>query len=112
MFNFSFNKIRCIESNYDLNYFENNVEMIPMEDHNPPNFTQIEKFCKSVSSWLNLCPKNVAVVHCKAGKGRTGTMISCFYVYSGAIVDPFDAMDRFSSMRCKDSKVIVPKKTQ
>ena len=83
--------------------------MFPMEDHNPPNFTQIEKFCKSVNSWLSLSDKNVAAVHCKAGKGRTGTMISCFYIYSGALPDPFEAMDRFSSMRCKDSRVIKNK---
>ena len=77
-----------------------------MEDHNPPSFTQIEQFCKSVDIWLALSVKNVAAIHCKAGKGRTGTMISCYYIYSGTFFDPFEAMDHFSSMRCKDSKVM------
>ncbi|EOD11293.1 hypothetical protein EMIHUDRAFT_214579 [Emiliania huxleyi CCMP1516] len=33
-------------------------------------------FCASVAAWHDEHPDNVAVVHCKAGKGRTGTMIS------------------------------------
>jgi protein-tyrosine phosphatase len=44
------------------------VEVIPMEDHNPPLFLQIPEFCAKVESWLNQKAKNVAIVHCKAGK--------------------------------------------
>jgi phosphatidylinositol-3,4,5-trisphosphate 3-phosphatase/dual-specificity protein phosphatase PTEN len=53
---------------YDLTHFDNNVEKYPMEDHNPPNFIEIEKFCTSVEEWLNKNEKNVAIIHCKAGK--------------------------------------------
>jgi hypothetical protein len=44
------------------------VELIPIQDHNPPKFVQIPEFCAKVESWLNEKPKNVATVHCKAGK--------------------------------------------
>lgn len=44
------------------------VELLPMEDHNPPKFNQIEPFCKNVDNWLNEKINNVAIVHCKAGK--------------------------------------------
>ena len=79
-----------------------------MDDHNPPDsFSQIEQFCQSVHGWLNSNPKNVAAVHCKAGKGRTGTMISCYFIFSNISKDPFEAMETFSSIRCKDSKVNI-----
>ena len=38
-------------------------------DHQAPNpFELIEKCCKSIHDWLSKDPKNVAVIHCKAGK--------------------------------------------
>ena len=81
------------------------VEHIPLHDHNPPKFHQIDQFCSIIHKWLEEKPNNVAAVHCKAGKGRTGTMISCYYLYSNKYDNPFDAMEAFSCKRCKDSKV-------
>ncbi len=81
------------------------VEFIPFEDHSPPKFSQINQFCSIMNQWLSKNPYNVAVVHCKAGKGRTGTMISCYYIYSQKVNNPFDAINEFSSKRCTDSKV-------
>lgn len=44
------------------------VELFPIEDHNPPQFLQIIEFCRQVDHWLKTNEKNVAIVHCKAGK--------------------------------------------
>jgi len=41
----------------------------------------------------------VAVDHCLAGKGRTGTVIACYLTYSGMFVDPLAALDFFASKR-------------
>jgi len=101
----------CHESDMEYShlYFENKVEKIPFEDHTPPQFAQILQFCQSMSEWLNENKENVAIVHCKAGKGRTGTMISCYLIYSNRKRDPFEALDEFSMKRCKDSKgVTIP----
>ena len=36
--------------------------------------------------WLEAHDDNVAVVHCLAGKGRTGTVIACFLLFEGIAV--------------------------
>ena len=47
-----------------------------------PPLPLVNDFCQQVASWLQKHPQNVAVVHCKAGKGRTGTMICSYLVYA------------------------------
>ena len=49
--------------------------------------------------WLFPDPENIIVVNCKAGKGRTGTLICCYLVYSGRISDPFMAMRYYKMKR-------------
>ncbi|CAF0865999.1 unnamed protein product [Brachionus calyciflorus] len=99
----------CSESDYDFVHFNNMVELFPIEDHNPPRFVQIDEFCTSVDNWLKNKDKNVAIIHCKAGKGRTGTMISCYFLYSKKFTSPFDAMEDFDTKRCHDLKgVTIP----
>jgi phosphatidylinositol-3,4,5-trisphosphate 3-phosphatase/dual-specificity protein phosphatase PTEN len=44
------------------------VELLAIEDHNPPKFVQIEPFCESVQEWLQKNEQNVTIIHCKAGK--------------------------------------------
>lgn len=53
--------------------------MYAFDDHAPPNMKLIQPFCEDVHEWLNRDPKNVAAVHCKAGKGRTGKYVSIFF---------------------------------
>ena len=47
-----------------------------------PPLSLMANFAEQLSAWLQQDPSNVAVVHCKAGKGRTGTMICAYLVYS------------------------------
>ena len=42
----------------------------------------VVEFCKDVDKFLKSDPENVVSIHCKAGKGRTGLMISCFLLYN------------------------------
>lgn len=65
----------CYSATYFLDIFQ--VASFPFDDHNCPPIHLIPSFCQSASSWLKEDEKNVIAVHCKAGLGRTGLMISC-----------------------------------
>lgn len=41
----------------------------------------------------------MAVFHCNHGKGRTGTIICCFFLYTGAFKSPKEALHFYAERR-------------
>jgi len=99
----------CSERSYDPEKFKGSVVKFPFKDHNPPTLSDIPRFCMDVQNWLSKHSENVAVVHCKAGKGRTGLMICCYLLHSGKATTASESLSFYAQMRTKDRKgVTIP----
>jgi len=57
------------------------------------------RFVKNVKEWLNADKDNVIAVHCKGGKGRTGTMICVWLVEAGLFGSAEASLDYFGNRR-------------
>jgi len=97
----------CSERSYDPSKFRGRVEVFPFDDHNPPPLRMMHDFCASVAAWHDEHPDNVAVVHCKAGKGRTGTMISAALLHRGDFRSADDALAFYGFARTNNCEGVT-----
>lgn len=99
----------CSERFYNASKFgdETEVACFPFEDHQAPPLPLVSDFCHQVADWLQKDPQNIAVVHCKAGKGRTGTMICCYLVYGGICNSASEALDLYAAKRTMDGNGVT-----
>ncbi|KAE9595286.1 putative phosphoric monoester hydrolase [Lupinus albus] len=97
----------CIEESYDPAHFYDRVEAYPFDDNHVPTLEMIKAFCESVDSWLSSDPKNIAVIHCMAGKGRTGLMVCAYLTYCGMSAD--EALQLYADRRTTNNEgVSIP----
>ncbi|KAI4238342.1 MAG: hypothetical protein LQ349_001150 [Xanthoria aureola] len=79
------------------------IRHYPWPDHHPPPFALVPNIMASMREWLkglDTNPGRVVVVHCKAGKGRSGTA-ACSYLISEEGWTVEDALSRFTSRRMR-----------
>lgn len=99
----------CSERWYPVDNFRGEVVWFPFNDHTPPSFADMSWFCMEVAEWLSKHPKNIAGIHCKAGKGRTGLMITVLLIYCGEWETADEALRYYAFARTKDLKgVTIP----
>mmetsp|Transcript_4507 Transcript_4507/g.15837 ORF Transcript_4507/g.15837 Transcript_4507/m.15837 type:complete len:1205 (+) Transcript_4507:220-3834(+) len=68
-------------------------------DHHPPPLWLLFKIVHHIHAWLEKDPNNVAVIHCLAGKGRTGTVIASFFLFCGLVPSLDDGLNFFAYRR-------------
>ncbi|GMF13679.1 unnamed protein product [Phytophthora lilii] len=71
------------ERAYDYAKFEGRVSECGFPDHHPPPLQLLLDIMNDMIEWVAKSPKHVVVVHCLAGKGRTGVVCSCYLLLTG-----------------------------
>jgi len=90
--------INVSERPYDTNFFQKAV-YLGWPDHHPPSLALLFKCIQTMDAWLNADPLNVVAIHCMAGRGRTGTVISSFFLYTRMFATASEALSFFASKR-------------
>lgn len=85
---------------YSAGDFDYRVELYPFPDHHPPPFRLVPQIIQSIDKFLSSNPNNVAVLHCKAGQGRSGTMACAYLMFSNGITRK-EAIDIFTRKRMR-----------
>jgi phosphatidylinositol-3,4,5-trisphosphate 3-phosphatase/dual-specificity protein phosphatase PTEN len=84
---------------YDYEKFSNKVSEYLWEDHYPPSILLLFQACEEMHRWLYSDKENVIAVNCKAGKGRTGTLICCYLIFSGRLASAEEALVYYKRKR-------------
>lgn len=100
----------CSEQSYQQNGFPEETMHFPSPDHCPVQLSMLYRLCQELESWLRGGEKRVAALHCKAGKGRTGTCICALLVYAGALTayDSVRWYARYRGGRTAGAGVTIP----
>ncbi|KAB0372729.1 hypothetical protein FD755_015482 [Muntiacus reevesi] len=93
----------CSERAYDPKYFHHRVHRYLIDDHNVPSLSEMVAFSMEVKEWMAQDKDNVIVVHCKGGKGRTGTMVCAYLLASEIFATAEDSLYYFGERRTDKS---------
>ncbi|KAF0714928.1 hypothetical protein AaE_011458 [Aphanomyces astaci] len=82
-------KCRWSGCHYDGHKFGDRVDECGFPDHHPPPLQVLVDILNRMLDWYTRDPDNVVVVHCMAGKGRTGVVVTCFLIVIGFFEDEY-----------------------
>uniref|UniRef100_A0A2I3RDI9 Transmembrane phosphoinositide 3-phosphatase and tensin homolog 2 n=1 Tax=Pan troglodytes TaxID=9598 RepID=A0A2I3RDI9_PANTR len=89
----------CSERAYDPKHFHNRVSRIMIDDHNVPTLHEMVVFTKEVNEWMAQDLENIVAIHCKGGKGRTGTMVCALLIASEIFLTAEESLYYFGERR-------------
>ncbi|KAJ6659273.1 hypothetical protein lerEdw1_019319 [Lerista edwardsae] len=93
----------CSEKGYDPAIFHYKVERLFIDDHNVPTLAEMLKFTTDVRKWMAEDINNIIVIHCKGGKGRTGTLVCTWLIDSDQFESAKDSLAYFGERRTDKS---------
>ena len=71
----------AIEREYNEKpFFGNIIKYHTMYHHSVPTLYEMFEFAYLLYRWLSDRSKNIAIIHCKGGKARTGLMLCAYYL--------------------------------
>ncbi|XP_038821391.1 putative tyrosine-protein phosphatase TPTE isoform X3 [Salvelinus namaycush] len=94
----------CSEKGYDPKFFHYRVERVFIDDHNVPSLEDMLKYTAGVREWMAADPNNIIAIHCKGGKGRTGTLVCTWLIDSDQFESAQDSLDYFGERRTDKSR--------
>ena len=98
----------CGEKTYPKDTFYKQ-SYYPFPDHEAPPLNLLLPFCQDAKAFLDEDEKNVVAIHCKAGKGRTGTFVCALMLYLNIFKMPEEALAYYGIMRVGSGKgVTIP----
>ena len=92
---------------------DGSVACFPFDDHCPPTLQMLKDCCEDMKQWLSgvgdLGSPRLCAIHCKAGKGRTGTIIAAYLLLAGEFDSAEEALDYYGHCRTLNAKgVTIP----
>lgn len=93
----------CSEKGYNPKFFHHRVERILIDDHNVPALEDMLKYTTGVREWMAADPRNIIAIHCKGGKGRTGTLICAWLIDSEQCANAKESLQYFGERRTDKS---------
>ena len=95
------------EQRYEYTKFNSQVKSFAWEDNHSPSLGLIFSVCECIHNRLSADARNIVAVHCLAGRGRTGTMIGCYLMYSGRFDNCEQILEYYKKKRFKSGEGVV-----